>query len=243
LKYPYTSWAKTLMTLFGGVENAGDIHRISAAVMFLLFLYTCWLSFKFLFPGFKCKGWVGRLFGPDSLFPRIKDFQDCWAMFKWFLNAGEKPKFDRWTYWEKFDFFAVFWGMFVIGISGVVMWIPELSSYIMPGWMINIVHLAHSEEAFLAAVFIFTIHFFNNHLVPDKFPLEKNIFTGSYTLEDLKKERPLEIERILKKNRLEEIKCSGPGTGMQFFAGVFGIASVLLGIALTVLIFWAVFTT
>lgn len=242
LKYPHTSWAKMLMTLFGGVENAGDIHRISAAVMFLLFLYTCWLSLKFLFPGFKCKGWVGRLFGPDSLFPRIKDFQDCWAMFKWFFNAGEKPKFDRWTYWEKFDFFAVFWGMFVIGISGVVMWIPELASYVMPGWMINIVHLAHSEEAFLAAVFIFTIHFFNNHLVPDKFPLEKNIFTGSYTLEDLKKERPLEFERILKKNGLEEIKCSGPGTGMQFFAGVFGIASVLLGIALTVLIFWAVFT-
>jgi hypothetical protein len=111
----------------------------------------------------------------------------------------------------------------------------------MPGWMINIVHLAHSEEAFLAAVFIFTVHFFNNHLVPDKFPLEKNIFTGSYTLEALKRERPLEYQRILEENRLKEIKCKGPGTGIQLFAGVFGIASVLVGLGLTILILWAVF--
>lgn len=243
LKYPDAAWAKVLIAFFGDVENAGLAHRVSAAVMWLLFLYTFWLSLKFLFPGFKAKGWLGRLFGPESLFPRIKDFQDIWGMFKWFFNRGEQPRFDRWTYWEKFDFLAVFWGMGMIGISGIVMWIPEWSSYVMPGWMINIVHLAHSEEAFLAAVFIFTIHFFNNHLVPYKFPLERNIFTGCYTLEALRRERPEEYERILKENRLEELKCTGPGTGIQLFAGVFGIAGVLLGLALTVLIFWAVFTT
>jgi cytochrome b subunit of formate dehydrogenase len=242
LKYPAAMWARPLIGLFGGVENAGVVHRVSAAVMWGLFLYTCWLSLKFLFPGFRFRGWLERLFGPDSLFPRIKDFQDCWGMFRWFFNAGEKPRFDRWTYWEKFDFMAVFWGMFVIGLSGIVMWIPELSSYVMPGWMINIVHLAHSEEAFLAAVFIFTIHFFNNHLVPDKFPLERNIFTGSYTIEDLRIERPLEYERVLGENRLEEIRCAPPGTGIQLFAGIFGLASVILGLALTVLIFWAVFS-
>lgn len=243
VKYTDAPWAKIFTALMGGVEGAALVHRISAGTMCLLFLYTCWLSCRFLFPGFKVKGWVSRLFGPDSLFPRWKDFEDCIGMFKWFFNAGDKPQFDRWTYWEKFDFMAVFWGMFVIGLSGMVMWIPELSSYVMPGWMINIVHLAHSEEAFLAAVFIFTIHFFNNHIVPDKFPLEKNVFTGSYTIEALKHERPLEYERILRENRLEKITCEGPGTGSQLFAGVFGIASVLLGLALTVLIFWAMFVT
>ncbi len=242
IKYPEASWARVFTALMGGVEGAALIHRISAGTMCLLFLFTCWLSVKFLFPGFKVKGWVSRLFGPDSLFPRWKDFEDCFNMFRWFFNKGDKPKFDRWTYWEKFDFMAVFWGMFVIGLSGVIMWIPEISSYVMPGWMINITHLAHSEEAFLAAVFIFTIHFFNNHIVPDKFPLERNVFTGSYTLEALKHERPLEYERIVKENRLEEIKTEGPGTGIQLFAGIFGIASVLLGLSLTILIFWAVLT-
>jgi cytochrome b subunit of formate dehydrogenase len=240
LKYSDAPWAGWLTGLMGGVANAALVHRISAAAMCLLFLYVCWLSLRFLFPGFQVKGWLGRLFGPDSLFPRVKDFQDCLGMFKWFFNAGDKPRFDRWTYWEKFDFMAVFWGMFVIGLSGVIMWIPEYASWVMPGWMINIVHLAHSEEAFLAAVFIFTIHFFNNHLVPDKFPLEKNIFTGSYTLAALKHERPLEYERILAENRLEEIKTDGPNTASQLFAAAFGLTSLLLGLTITILIFWAV---
>jgi len=241
IKYTDAPWAKSLITLMGGVGGAALIHRVSAAAMIGLFLFTCWLSLKFLFPGLQFQGWLGRLFGPDSLFPRKKDLEDCIGMFKWFFNRGERPQFDRWTYWEKFDFMAVFWGMFVIGGSGLIMWIPELSSYVMPGWMINIVHLAHSEEAFLAAIFIFTVHFFNNHLVPDKFPLERNIFTGSYTLEALKMERPLEYQRIMAENRLKEIECEGPGTGIQLFAGVFGIASVLVGIGLTILIFWALF--
>lgn len=243
VKYTDAPWAQSFIRLMGGIERADLIHRISAAAMIALFLYTCWLSVKFLFPGFRFKGWLGRLLGPDSLFPRPKDIEDCIGMFKWFLNRGEKPQFDRWTYWEKFDFLAVFWGMFIIGGSGLIMWLPELFSHVMPGWMINIVHLAHSEEAFLAAVFIFTIHFFNNHLVPDKFPLERNIFTGTYTLEALKKERPLEFQRILQENRIEEIKCNGPGTGIQFFAGVFGIASVLIGLGMTVLILREVFRT
>jgi len=242
LKYPDSFWARAFMAVFGGIQNAGITHRTSAAIMWLLFLYTCWLLLKFLFPGFRVKGWVGRLFGPDSFFPRVKDFQDCWGMFKWFFNRGERPRFDRWTYWEKFDFMAVFWGMLIIGLSGVIMSMPELSSHFMPGWIINIVYLAHSEEALLAAVFIFTIHFFNNHLVPDKFPLERNIFTGSYTLDALKRERPEEYERVLKENRLKEIKCKSPGTAVRLFAGIFGIASVLVGLTLTVLIFWAVFT-
>lgn len=243
IKYPDAWASRVFITLFGGVENTGHIHRFCGLVMWALFLYTCWLALKFLFPGFRFKGWLSRLFGPDSLFPRIKDFQDCWGMFKWFFHRGEKPQFDRWTYWEKFDFMAVFWGMFVIGLSGIVMWIPELTSYVMPGWMINIMHMAHSEEALLAAVFIFMFHFFHNHTVPDKFPLEKNIFTGSYTLEALRRERPLEYERILKENRLKEIKCKGPGTGIQLFADIFGIVSILIGLLFAILIFVAVFST
>lgn len=240
LKYPDSPWARTLVSLLGGADGAGSLHRLSAVVMWLLFLFACGISIGFLFPGFRFKGFAGRLFGPDSLFPRAKDLRDCRDMIRWFLNRGEKPRLDRWTYWEKFDFLAVFWGMFLIGFSGIVMWQPELCSHLMPGWMINIVSTAHSEEAFLAAVFIFTIHFFNNHLVPDKFPLEKNIFTGCYTLEALRRERPAEFDRLAGENRLEGLFCKGPQTAMQLFAEVFGIAAVLFGLALTVLIFWAV---
>ena len=68
-----------------------------------------------------------------------------------------------------------------------------------------------------------------------------NIFTGSYTLEALKRERPMEYERILAEGRLEEMRCDGPGIFTQLFASFFGLFSLVLGLVLTVLIFWAVF--
>jgi hypothetical protein len=109
----------------------------------------------------------------------------------------------------------------------------------MPGWMINVAAVVHSEEAFLAAIFIFTVHFFNNHFVPNKFPLEPNIFTGRYTVEALQHERPMEYDRIIAEERLEGIKREGPGLWMQLFASMVGLGSLLLGLLLTVLIFWA----
>ena len=150
------------------------------------------------------------------------------------------PKFDRWTYWEKFDFLAVFWGMLAIGLSGFMLWFPGQFSYVVPGWVINIATIVHSEEAFLAAVFIFTVHFFNNHIVPNKFPLEPNIFTGRYTLEAMREERPLEYERMVAEGKLESMKREGPGLGTQLFASVFGLGSLVLGLLLLGLIFWAV---
>jgi len=239
LKYYDSPWAKIMINFWGGAYRAGFFHRAAALVLCGLFLYTLWLSLRFLFPGGKTKGWLGRLFGPDSLFPNLKDLRDVLGMFKWFFGRGEMPRFDRWTYWEKFDFLAVFWGMTAIGGSGFVLWLPEPASYLMPGWLINVATVVHSEEAFLAAIFIFTVHFFNNHLVPNKFPLEPNVFTGRYRLEAMRQERPLEYERLAATGRLEALKKEGPGIGMQLLSSAFGLASLLLGLILTALIFWA----
>jgi len=239
IKYPDASWARPLLIFWGGPHQAGLFHRGAALLLCVLFFYTCWLSYKFLFPQGKKEGWLKRLLGPDSLFPNLKDFKDIAGMFKWFFHRGEMPKFDRWTYWEKFDFMAVFWGMTVIGLSGFMLWFPGLFSYILPGWVINIAALVHSEEAFLAAIFIFTVHFFNNHLVPTKFPLERNIFTGRYSIEAMKAERPLEYERMVAEGRLEAMKKEAPGIWTQLFASLFGLGSLILGLILTAFIFYA----
>lgn len=239
LKYHETAWAKVLVNLWGGAYRAGIFHRVAALVLCGLFVYMLWLSIKFLFPKGNYRGWFGRLFGPDSLFPNLKDLQDIRGMFLWFFHRGEMPRLDRWTYWEKFDFLAVFWGMTAIGGSGFMLWFPEAFSYILPGWVINLAAVVHSEEAFLAAVFIFTVHFFNNHLVPNKFPLEPNIFTGRYRIEALQEERPLEYERLVAEGRLDALKREGPGIWAQLFASVFGLGSLILGLCLVVLILWA----
>ena len=110
--------------------------------------------------------------GPNSLVPNLKDGQDIVGMFKWFFGRGPRPQFDRYTYWEKFDYWGVFWGMFIIGGSGFMLWFPTFFSRVLPGWVFNVAMIVHGEEALLAVGFIFTIHFFNGHLRPEKFPMD-----------------------------------------------------------------------
>ncbi|MCX5820266.1 MAG: cytochrome c3 family protein [Deltaproteobacteria bacterium] len=242
LKYHDAPWAATMIILWGGAAKAGIFHRVAAGLLSVLFLYVVWLSIRFLFPkGQGAQGWLGRLFGPDSLCPNLKDLRDIAGMFRWFFNRGEMPRFDRWTYWEKFDFMAVFWGMFAIGGSGLLLWIPEWSSWIVPGWVLNIASLVHSEEALLAALFIFTVHFFNTHFIPTKFPMDGIIFTGRYHLEEMREQKPLQYERLLAEEKLELLKRKHPGIPLKIVSGIFGLASLLLGLTLTVMIFWAIF--
>jgi cytochrome b subunit of formate dehydrogenase len=220
---------------------AGLFHRAAATILIAIVTYVGWLSFRFLFPkGQGIKGWTDRLLGPDSLFPNLKDWEDMKGMVRWFFDRGEMPKFDRWTYWEKFDFLAVFWGMFAIGGSGLLLWKPEWSSYIVPGWVLNIAAMVHSEEALLAALFIFTVHFFNTHFIPTKFPMDRIIFTGSYSMEDLQNQKPLEYARLVAEDRLESVKCEHPGIPLKLIAATFGLSSLLLGLLLTFLIYWAI---
>jgi len=243
LKYHSASWARTLIEMWGGAHNAGNFHRAGAIVLFVLFFYILIRSLRFLFTrNSNTAGWKDRLFGSESLFPNMKDWEDMKGMFKWFFNRGEQPRFDRWTYWEKFDFLAVFWGMAVIGGSGIFLMAPELTSYLFPGWVLNIAALLHSEEALLAALFIFTVHFFNTHLIPGKFPMDRTIFTGTYSLEKMHEEKPLEYERLVKEDKIEGLKKEHPNIYNKLAAAVFGYASLLLGLFLAILILWSVIT-
>jgi cytochrome b subunit of formate dehydrogenase len=87
------------------------------------------------------------LFGPNSMVPRRKDLEDVVQQFKWYLGLGERPQFDRFSYMEKFDYWAVFWGVAIIGGSGLLLWAPEFFARFLPGWVFNIatirVHLHH----------------------------------------------------------------------------------------------------
>ena len=80
--------------------------------------------------------------------------------------------------------------MGIIGGSGLVLWFPVFFSRLLPGSWFNIALLVHGEEALLAVGFIFTVHFFNGHLRPDKFPMDPVIFTGRGPPTSSKEERP-----------------------------------------------------
>ncbi len=187
------------------------------------------------------KGESGVFWGPTSLVPQPRDFVDLYRHVKWFLWLGPKPRFDRFTYWEKFDYWAVFWGMVIIGVSGYMMWFAPFFARFVPGYMLNVALLVHGEEALLAVWFIFIIHFFNSHLRPEKFPMDPVIFTGRVSEDELREERSLEYQRLVDQRGLEGLRTDAPPRWLTNFARVIAVAAVGIGFMLLVLTLAAFF--
>jgi cytochrome b subunit of formate dehydrogenase len=200
LKFSYTPWARVLSRFLGGFQTAGYIHRFAATIMFCVF-FTHLVSLVKL-KNREYKSWADMILGPNSMLPTLKDGREFVQTMKWFLGKGPRPQYSRWTYWEKFDYFAVFWGIFIIGSTGLTLWFPVLFTRILPGWFINLATIIHSDEALLATGFIFTVHFFNTHLRPEKFPMDVVVFTGQMPLAELKRDKPMEYEELKSKGEL-----------------------------------------
>jgi cytochrome b subunit of formate dehydrogenase len=250
LKFYYTDWAKTLFDVMGGPEVAGALHRFGAIVTLLYFtlhiggvVASVWARRpQFRDPEtkrFSLRRFAGFAFGPDSPMPTWQDVKDFIAHQKWFFGKGPKPQFDRWTYWEKFDYLAVFWGVFMIGMSGLIMWFPEFFTRFMPGWMINVALVIHSDEALLAAGFIFTFHFFNVHFRIEKFPMDPVIFSGRVSREELEHDRGRWLARLQESGELEKLKVGDEWQQTKKLAIPIGVLAFTIGVALIILIYVA----
>jgi cytochrome b subunit of formate dehydrogenase len=238
LLYAQTFWAPLVIKAFGGPKIAGLVHRTAAVTFGILF-----------FGHIAVAGWTiavrdragFRWFGPSSLLPNWQDFRDFFAMIKWFTGKGPRPTFDHWTYWEKFDYWAPFWGMAIIGLSGLSLWFPEIAARFLPGWIFNAATILHGEEAFLAAVFLFTVHYFNSHFRPSKLPQDVSMFTGTVPLHEFIRDHGIEYKKLIESGKLESMLIPPPGKGTERRAKILGAVLISSGLILLLLVlegFW-----
>jgi cytochrome b subunit of formate dehydrogenase len=237
LKFSYMRWAQAFAGAVGGFATTGVLHRFAAVALGGVF-------FTHIVDSVKRKrrsglSWFGFIQSETSLLFTPTDLREFWQSAKWFLGKGPRPAYGRYTYWEKFDYFAVFWGMFVIGSTGLLLWFPEFFTNLLPGWTVNVATIIHSDEALLAVGFIFTIHFFNTHFRLDKFPMDPVIFTGRVPIEELKKDKPREYERLVASGELEETLVDAyPGEIERAFK-IFGFTALAVGLTLIALIVYS----
>jgi cytochrome b subunit of formate dehydrogenase len=237
LKFSYTPWASTLSRLLGGFESAGYIHRFAAVLMvgvFVTHVYDLTRRRRR-----EYGSWRAMLRGPDTMLPTWRDFRQFWGSIKWFLGLGRRPDFGRWTYWEKFDYFAVFWGIAVIGSTGLLLWFSEFFTRFVPGWLLNVATIIHSDEALLATGFIFTVHFFNTHLRLEKFPMDIGVFTGRMPLEEFKRDKPQEYESLVARGELEQHLVEPYPPIVVKGIRIFGWAALALGFSMVLWIVYA----
>ncbi len=238
LLFSERAWAARLSRAVGGFQVAGFLHRAFAVCMLLTFGLHLARLLKRIFGDRE----YGILWGPKSMVPRLEDLKQLIGHVKWFVGNGPRPDFDRFTYWEKFDYWAVFWGMGIIGGSGLILWFPKFWARFLPGDLFNVALLVHGEEALLATVFIFTVHFFNGHLRPEKFPMDTVIFTGVLPLEEVRHERPAEYARLVEEGGLERIAAPAPDPEILWRGRIVGTTAVLLGLLLVTLTLYALLT-
>jgi thiosulfate reductase cytochrome b subunit len=168
-----------LVHALGGPALLSTIHRGAGALLLLVSVYhVVWVL-----TGLR----AGRV--QLAMIPGLKDATDAVGNILYFLGVRkEKPRFGRFTYYEKFDYWAVFWGMAIMGTTGLALWFPVLVSRITGGSVIEVAKIAHSDEALLAALAIFVWHFYNVHLRPTIFPMSWVWLTGRISAEAMYEE-------------------------------------------------------
>jgi cytochrome b subunit of formate dehydrogenase len=231
LKYAQTGWGAALSRALGGPFTTGYLHRVFAIVTFLYFALHLAYVVRLIV---KRRG--GVFWGPESMVPQPRDVVQLAQHVRYFFGLGARPRFDRWAYWEKFDYWAVFWGVAVIGASGLLLWFPTFFAHYLPGWLFNVAIIVHSDEALLAVGFIFTVHFFNANLRPEKFPMDPVIFTGRIDEAEFRRERPAEYERLRAEGRLEGLRADPPPRWLGNFSRVAGYSALVTGLVLAGLI-------
>jgi formate dehydrogenase subunit gamma len=203
LKFPQSSISQFIINWLGGAPGARSVHHFFALGLIFIGIYHLIFSF-----------WSkqGR---KDfyELLPSLKDFSDVFNQLKYYLGIRkEKPKYGRFSYVEKFDYWAVYWGLIMMIGTGAVMWLfqgkfdpilfGEINLSFGPDMITNSVHAIaremHSDEALLATLVIIGWHFYNVHLNPHKFPMSKVWMNGKMTIKEMQDEHPLELEEILK---------------------------------------------
>lgn len=228
--YIETGFGQSLVSCFGGYENALTIHKWVGIFLLLLFLG----HLVYLFFNIDWKNFSQLINSPDSLLPRWVDLGQFFQHVGWFLGINKAPEFDRWGYWEKFDYWAVFWGMVILGGTGLLLAYPLAASRLLPGWTLNVVFWIHRIEAILAMGHVFMIHFFVAHLRRHNFPMDRAIFEGSVDLAATRHEKPDWIQRLEKMGLLPGLLVPEAAKKQQIVFYLFGYAAITLGLILLI---------
>ncbi len=234
LKYGAYPWAKRLATMIGGFQTTSVWHHAFALLLLVCCaVHVAWGVRLMLRLRHRGISWRGMLFGLDSPLPGRRDVHDFLGMLKWFIGLGNKPRFERWAYWEKFDYWSVYGGLALFGVSGLMLWFPNFFCLVLPGTILNIAKVVHSEIAVMAAGFVFMIHVFNTHLRPEKFPLDASWFTGVVSEDHLRRSRPDFLARMQAEGKLDSLRTVAPPK--ERMRWIYAGALLLLAVALCVL--------
>jgi len=187
-KFSDAGWARGLLALMGGVEVARALHRFAGIAFSLLAAIHIGTAVVLVTTG-KSR---------PSMIPGRKDFVDAIHTLRYYLGASDRQaKFDRFDYRQKFEYWGLLMGGLLMVATGFILYVPLVVTRFLPGVMIPVAKVAHSNEGLMAFLVVITWHIYNAHLNPDVFPFDFAIFTGKISRHRMESEHPLELDRLI----------------------------------------------
>jgi cytochrome b subunit of formate dehydrogenase len=179
--------SRSIILALGGIDRVRWLHRASGIAFALLVIQHVAVA----------AGLVISRRTQLTLVPARQDFIDAITTLKYYLGVvARPPRFDRFDYRQKFEYWGLVMGAFIVIGTGVVLMWPTLLARMLPGELIPAAKVAHSNEGLLAFLVVIVWHIYNAHLNPDVFPFDTSIFTGRISRERMMHEHPLEYERL-----------------------------------------------
>ena len=200
LKFPDAWWVAPIRSISPTVfEIRSLLHRIAAVLLISGSLYH--IYYVLFVPR-------GRQLVRDLL-PKIQDVHDAIAVAKFNLGLSkEKPQFDRFSYIEKSEYWALVWGTIVMATTGFILWFDNRFLGIIGKLWWDVARTVHYYEAWLATLSIIVWHFYFVIFNPDVYPINLAFLKGTITEEEMHDEHPLELRRIKdeERDKREEIR-------------------------------------
>jgi cytochrome b subunit of formate dehydrogenase len=192
LKFPDTWLFSWLVALERGYAWRSWIHRGAAVVMVL----ACLWHLVYL-PTRRGRAHL------SAMRPRYEDAKEFALNVAYLFGLrAEPPRFDRFSYIEKAEYWALIWGSVVMAGTGFMLWFENLTLKHLAKWLLDLATLVHYYEAWLAMLAILVWHFYAVIFNPDVYPMNWTWLTGKVSEEMLQHEHPREYERLRERNEV-----------------------------------------
>ena len=194
-RYNSAGWALAVSSTAGGLDFWRVFHRLGGALLVFVSLYH--LLYIIIHPEGR-RNFI-------ALMPGKQDFIQLGENLKWFFRMQpDPPAYGRFSYFEKFDYWAVFWGVVIMAGTGLAMWFPDLVRNLTGNEafvLFNSLKEAHAHEAILAVTVLLFWHMYNVHFRPGKFPGSGLWLTGKISGKEIKEDHPAEYDSLKSQSR------------------------------------------
>jgi cytochrome b subunit of formate dehydrogenase len=157
-------------------------------------------------------------------------------MFKWSIGRGSRPALDRWSYREKFDYWAMASVAGALACSGLFLWFPTFFARFLSGYWFNVAMVVHSDAGLMAIGFALVIHILNSSMRRAGFPVNDVMLTGRLSEREFQEERSAQYGRLVGQGALDRLRVQPPSDRNRRIAHYATLAAQVLGVGIFILI-------